>query len=76
VVRSKIIEGELLSKQHLEGSSSFQRFFGNVAFKLVGLVYFVTGMLLITSTSKTVAMYAIIFQIFWCVFGEGNYWLI
>ena len=75
-VRSKIIEGETLSKQQLDGSSRFQKFLGNVAFKLIGLLYLVIGMLLITSTSKNVAMYAVFLQIFWCIFGDGNYWLI
>ena len=75
-VFSQIRDDKLaLSMKQLDGSR-FLQFLGNMTFKVIGLCYFVVGMMLMTTKSKNVAMFALIFHIIWCILSEGNYWLV
>ena len=65
----------VLSAKQVDGSR-IQQILGNMTFKIIGLLYFLVGMMMVTSKSKNVTSVAIIFHIFWCVFGDGNYWLV
>ena len=75
-VQQKIMEDQMvLSAKQVDGSR-FQQILGNMTFKIIGLLYFLVGMIMVTAKSKNVTSVAIIFHIFWCVFGDGNYWLV